>query len=78
MGKEWGGNGEGMGRGRSVYEQPGTLRSGSEHIVKIKILEHFKIGTSRKENSLKGTVPPDFSPLVFFLQTTSPGPSRQA
>ena len=21
---EWGGNGEGMGRGRSVYEQPGT------------------------------------------------------
>jgi hypothetical protein len=26
---------------------------------------------------LKGTVPPDFSPLFFFLQTTSPGPSRQ-
>jgi hypothetical protein len=26
----------------------------------------------------KGTVPPDFSPLFFFLQTTSPGPTRQA
>jgi hypothetical protein len=25
---EWGGNGEGMGRGRSVYEQPGAKVDG--------------------------------------------------
>ncbi len=25
---EWGGNGEGVGRGRSVYEQPGTRVDG--------------------------------------------------
>ncbi len=25
---EWGGNGEGMGRGRTVYEQPGTRVDG--------------------------------------------------
>ncbi len=28
MGREWGGNGEGMGRGRSVYEQPGAKLDG--------------------------------------------------
>jgi hypothetical protein len=28
MGREWGGNGEGMGRGRSVYEQPGAKVDG--------------------------------------------------
>jgi hypothetical protein len=28
MGREWGGNGEGMGRKKSVYEQPGTRVDG--------------------------------------------------
>ncbi len=28
MGRDWRGNGEGVGRGRSVYEQPGTRVDG--------------------------------------------------
>jgi hypothetical protein len=28
---KWGGNGEGTGRGRSVYEQPGTRVDGMDH-----------------------------------------------
>ncbi len=66
----------------SVVRGVPTLVQFSKHVqYPLSLVQRFPsiVGTFSKTSSIsfKGTVPPDFSPF-FFLQTTSPGPSRQA